>query len=109
MYHYEGSRWQGRATDSLGGREYCGRTIELAQVFGFLSTDISPWVGNRTDLSPRGPLSSLIIHFNGNSWSEMSVPDGGMLNAVWGVYSGEMWAAGVAGTIYHYIGFAWQA
>ncbi|HTY57668.1 MAG TPA: hypothetical protein VMF59_02585 [Bacteroidota bacterium] len=99
MYHYDGSRWQGVPLTVPEGGKITG-VIGLAQVFGFISTDIVA-VGAKAGLS-------LVIHFDGNSWSEMGVPAGGALNAVWGMYNGEMWAAGAPGTIYHYIGLAWQ-
>ncbi len=109
MYHFDGSLWRSVPLTASEGGGIAGK-IDLSQVFGFTQTDIIAVGGRTGGAAPSGTsMSSLVIRFNGSAWSEMSVPPGGgMLYAVWGVYNGEMWAAGSPGTIYRYIGLAWQ-
>ncbi|HTO94788.1 MAG TPA: hypothetical protein VMM80_10430 [Bacteroidota bacterium] len=98
LYHFDGARWLPVALTSVGGG-----TVEISQVFGFSAMDIVAVGGIMS-----GPgETSLILHFDGNSWSAMSTPPGGKLNAVWGVPAGEMWAAGAPGTMFHYMSLVW--
>ncbi len=107
MFHYDGSSWHPvNLTASEGGT--IQGAIDLSQVFGFSAIGIFASGGKTSPGSPPGmPAGSLVIHFDGKFWSEMQVPAGGMLRGIWGTYNGEMWAAGVSGTLIQFIALTW--
>jgi hypothetical protein len=49
-----------------------------------------------------------IWHFDGSVWSEMTVPDVGSFNAVWGSSPTDVFACGRDGSVVHYAGSAWN-
>jgi hypothetical protein len=83
----------------------------LAAIDAFSSTDI--WsVGARGDVGASGALAgvqnhSFVVHYDGVSWRETSVPDVGPLAAVAATADGEAWALGPAGVILHWDGRQW--
>jgi hypothetical protein len=107
MFHFDGASWHAvNLTAPEGGAIQGG--IDLSQVLGFTSADIFAVGGKTASGTQTGtPAGSLVIHFDGKFWSEMQVPPGGMLRGISGLYNGEMWAAGVSGTLIHLIGPAW--
>jgi hypothetical protein len=103
MFHYDGTGWRPVNLTVAEGGGIQGQ-IDLSQVIGFTGIDVFAVGGKTTAGSPE---ASLVIHFNGTSWSEMQVPAGGMLQGVWGMYNSEMWAVGVLGTLIRYTGLTW--
>ncbi len=65
------------------------------------------WGSSPTDVFAVGD-SSLVLHFDGSSWSQMAVGDTTNLYAVWGTSSGNVLAAGDYGAILRYDGTAWR-
>jgi hypothetical protein len=55
------------------------------------------------------PLESLVLHFDGEAWTEMPLPEHqAKLFAVFGFASDDVYAAGLGGIIMHYDGESWQ-
>jgi hypothetical protein len=107
MFHYDGTSWHTVNLTAAEGGTIQG-SIDLSQVTGFSGGDIFAAGGKTTSGFSSGmPAASLVIHFDGNAWSEMQVPPGGMLRGIWGLYHGEMWAAGASGTLFQFIGSTW--
>jgi hypothetical protein len=53
-------------------------------------------------------VTSAIWHFDGTSWSAMSVPSGEtVLNDVWGTSAADVYAVGDDGLVLHFDGAAW--
>ncbi|HUK77770.1 MAG TPA: hypothetical protein VL117_09260 [Thermoleophilia bacterium] len=51
---------------------------------------------------------SFVLHYDGASWRETTVPDVGPLTAVGATSDGEAWALGPAGAIVHWDGRQWR-
>jgi hypothetical protein len=49
-----------------------------------------------------------ILHYDGNSWSEMTIPGSGALHSVWGSSGSDVFAVGPSGRILHYDGTSWS-
>jgi len=50
-----------------------------------------------------------ILHYDGQTWSTVSVPEGSpFLSSIWGSSSTDVFAVGLFGTILHYDGLAWK-
>ncbi len=85
----------------------------LAAIDALSSSDI--WaVGARGDTGATGALAgvqdhSFIVHYDGVSWRETSVPDVGPLTAVAVTGDGEAWALGPASGILHWGGLQWAS
>jgi len=110
MYHYDGNTWKPVGLHTSEGGQISG-AISIFAIYGFGANDI--WaVGSRSFSNPTPPPiwydSSLIIHFDGNQWSEVSIVRGkGTLQGIWGSSANDVWAGGVYGTLYHYNGIVW--
>jgi hypothetical protein len=110
MYHYDGHSWQPvRLVTAEGG--LIEGPIDLSAVCGFGPNDIYA-VGERIEINPNPPPnfldSSLIIHFNGATWTEFKVVGGRMLQAVFGSAPNDIWVGGIEGTIFHFEGSKWD-
>ncbi|MDI6804958.1 MAG: hypothetical protein QME58_14165, partial [Bacteroidota bacterium] len=85
--------------------------VSLSAIYGFGPNDIYA-VGERIYDNPAPPPnfldSSLIIHFHGAQWIEVPIPRARNLLAIFGVSSNDIWAGGVEGTLYHYLGVSWS-
>jgi hypothetical protein len=57
----------------------------------------------------RGPVTAVLLHWNGKAWSKAAVPKGVSLSSVASDGHGGAWMAadGVASAIYHYSGGRW--
>jgi hypothetical protein len=107
MFRFDGSTWRPVPLASAEGGPVQG-VIDLSQVIGFTANDVYAAGGVTPAGGAPGTIpSSLVVHFDGTSWSAMQVPPGKMLNGIWGQYRDEMWAAGVSGTLIHYIALTW--
>jgi len=109
MFHYDGTSWRSVPLAASEGGTIQG-DIALSQVLGLLATDVFACGGKTPSGSPPGTSAmSLVLHFDGKSWSEMQVPPGGMLSGIWGSSNDELWSAGVTGTLIHFLGQTWLA
>ena len=109
MLRYDGKKWSTTGFHAAEGGPISG-PVSLEAVCGFNANDV--WVvGERIFQNPTPPPnfldSSLIIHFDGHSWSESAHSPGGILLAVWGSSPTDVWAAGVQGTLFHFDGAQW--
>jgi len=110
MYHFDGYQWSttGFHASEGGG---IGGSVDLSAIFGFSATDIYV-AGSRlySNQSPPPNIldSSLIIHFDGSNWMEISLTKGRYLSTIWGDNNQDIWAGGGNGTLYHLIGGTWN-
>jgi hypothetical protein len=103
MYHYDGTSWQPLKLDSRDG----GPIQPLAAfggIFGFSGHDVYA-VGVKY---PGGIENSLVIHFDGTTWSERDVIGGKYLQAVWGNSPTDLWVGGTHGSLFHFDGSTWR-
>ena len=106
MFHYDGISWRKVNLTVAEGGAIQG-VVDISQVFGFTPAYVFAAGGVAGSLTPGSPARSLVIRFDGSSWSMMQVPPGGMLRALWGLYQSDMWAAGDSGTMIYSQGLAW--
>jgi hypothetical protein len=78
IYHYDGVTWSELDTNT---------DMFLAGIWGTSATDIFAW-------------GQGIIHFDGNTWTDMKCPSG--VSGVWGIYPSDVFAVGEGGMILHY-------
>ena len=109
MFHFDGSRWKPVGLHPSEGGIIEG-IIDLSSIYGFDANNIYA-VGARSYQNPTPPPnfldSSLILHYNGQTWTEYKVNGGGLLQAVWGIAPNDIWAGGTEGTMFHYDGTQW--
>ncbi|HCG63344.1 MAG TPA: hypothetical protein DEZ27_05970 [Sphaerochaeta sp.] len=109
MYRFDGKQWADvKLYTSQGGKIIPG--INLNAIHGFSARDI--WAVGERHYTSRNPPptfldSSLIIHFDGQEWTESAIDRGGELKAIWGSGPGNIWAAGT-NTLYHFDGARWE-
>ena len=72
---------------------------DLRAVWGYSASDV--WAVGAT------PSASLILHYDGTSWTSVASPNVGVLNGVWGVASDDVWAVGDNG-ILRWNGSVWS-
>jgi hypothetical protein len=95
IWHFDGSSWSHVATPPLSG--------VLNAVWGACPNDV--WaVGERPPVNQGGVVSSggVLWHFDGQSWSEVSISGLPPLFAVEGTGPDDVWIGGLDGTIYHH-------
>ncbi|MEK9137669.1 MAG: hypothetical protein AAB393_11150, partial [Bacteroidota bacterium] len=103
MFHYDGHSWQMvRLVTAEGG--LIRGPIDLAAIHGFAPNDIyavGQW--DSVDVfTGRMFHYSLIIHFDGHNWREIPSARGGILQAVGGAATSDLWAGGGFGpSLYH--------
>ncbi len=110
MYHYDGQKWSGVGL-KLGEGGTVTNIGTLNNIYGFAADDIYA-VGDRIYHEPDPPFtatdSSLILHFNGSVWIQMSTPPGRAIVGVWGIKPNDVWAGGTYGTLFHFDGVSWK-
>ena len=84
-YHWNGSTWQRVPTPDPAGP---AQGNELAAVAARASTDV--WAAGGDGAYPQ---ASLVLHWNGSTWTQVRVPSIGALDAVT-VASASVWVAG---------------
>jgi len=102
MFHYNGTVWS--ATSLPFG------PIDFRSISGFGAQDVYA-VGGHLTLNPLPPPnildSTLIVHYNGVSWTEMDVERTKGLWEIEGTGSDNLWVSGLYGALYHYDGVQW--
>ncbi|MGA9121300.1 MAG: hypothetical protein WB699_18175 [Bacteroidota bacterium] len=110
MYHYDGASWEPVKLITYEGGLISG-AIDLSDVFGFATNDVFA-VGQRIFDNPTPPPnfldSSLIIHYDGNNWTEVPIVPGRELVGVWGSSNLDVWAGGVEASLYHLEARSWR-
>jgi hypothetical protein len=111
MYHYNGTTWSDVKLAASQGGQILG-AIDLSAVCGFASNDIYA-VGERMYTNSNPPPnfldSSLIIHYDGQSWKEIAIPrKAGVLYSIWGSTATNVWISGANGILIHYDGLSWS-
>jgi hypothetical protein len=103
MFHYDGKKWSTTHFHSADGGTISG-PVDFSAVYGFGSNDVYA-VGERIYTNPNAPPnfldSSLIIHYDGQAWREVQISRSRGLATVWGAISGDIWAGGYYGGLYH--------
>ncbi len=66
------------------------------------------WGSSQRDIWAAG-VDGLMMHFDGNAWSNAPRQTTEPLNALWGSGPSDVWAAGNSGTLLHYDGKSWSA
>jgi hypothetical protein len=100
--HYNGTQW-----NNMNFGISPNITIELTGIWGSSSTDVFA-VGANTDISGTTVISSVIYHYDGNTWSSMNTGTAITLMDIWGSSSTDVFAVGENGTILHYDGNQWN-
>ncbi|HEX5060313.1 MAG TPA: hypothetical protein VFV99_13185 [Kofleriaceae bacterium] len=85
--HFNGTSWDSAETG----------TLHVNGIWGRSPTDVYA-VG--------GKQGGQIFHFDGNGWTEMTIPTAGLLNGVFGI-GNDVFAVGDAGTILRLVGGSW--
>jgi len=110
MWHYDGNKWTDvKLNSTFQGGNIFG-SITLSAVYGFSANNIYA-VGNHNSSNPNPPpnflFTSLIIHYDGSAWTEVSLPSlGDVLLSVYGTSSNNIWTGGTD-ALYHYDGVKW--
>jgi hypothetical protein len=109
IVHYDGHEW----TSYESGTDLC-----LRSVYGFGKDDV--WIvgGESRNSSNDDVLAEdergIILHFDGQSWSEVTNDEIGPLKAIWGLSSNEIYVGGRdlgkegQGLLMHYNGDVWE-
>ena len=81
----------------------------IERIIGFSTSDV--WaVGMGLPPPGSGTFSSVILHWDGTTWTSVSHPAVSGLTAIWGAASNDMWATSIAGNaLLHWNGSAWSS
>ena len=93
LWRFNGERWYDIRISVSQGGPVIG-SIHFEDVFGFSENDV--WIcGVRYIRNPNPPpdkfRTSLLIHWDGSQWKEITTPDGHMLTAIWGSSPDNIW------------------
>ncbi len=99
--HYNGSSWT---------TEWESEQASLSAVWGSSPFDV--FVGGNGETGPNAPFVTLLLHFDGVSWSPMTaVPSNVQIQGLWGSSASDVFAVGSSSApsaeILHYDGAAW--
>ena len=94
IYRFNGKEWKTFEVTFGGPTSYWA-------IYGFTKNDI--WavgdIGHSAGRDSAGrqivEYTSHIIHYNGNFWSKVDVPDGQVLESIWGSSPDDVWAGGM--------------
>ncbi len=107
LFHFDGSQWSEVDIAQFGSSQV---SFDLNAISGFDQMDIWAvgvrWYSNPSP-EPNYLDSSLVIHFNGSQWSEVSVtPKQRMLKSIGAIFPSDIWFGGLDAAVYHYDGLA---
>ncbi len=110
MYHFDGKSWSRIPITVNEGGPIQG-SLDLSGIYGFNTNDI--WViGDRIDSLNQITLmpyfSPLIIHWNGQAWTEDKVSGKGVLASIHGLSPNDVWAVGGGNMVFHFDGSSWK-
>jgi hypothetical protein len=110
MFRFDGARWKSTGFHMSEGGPISG-SVDFNSLLAFSSDNI--WfVGDRSTLNPNPPPnfidSSLILHYDGNSFTEYKAYGGSLLSSVHGIAPKDIWVCGVSKTLFHYNGVTWE-
>jgi len=99
--HYDGTEWS---------KVYSADEGLLYDIWGSSPSDIFAVGAARyyREFRRMGTEGSLILHYDGNSWSEMDSGIDYPLGDIWGSGPDDVYAVGGRGTIIHYDGDTWS-
>ncbi len=99
IYHFNGSGWT--------SIDVPARNLDVYQIFGFAAGDV--WlVGGEGLFGLNGDIdTSLVLHYDGKSWTKIAHPGGRLLQSIDGVAPTDIWAAGW-NMVLHWDGIQWQ-
>jgi hypothetical protein len=110
MFHYNGNTWTTTHFHSADGGSISG-AVDLHSLYGFSANDIYV-TGERLYSNPLPPpnflSTSLVIHFDGVSWKEISLTDSNLIETVWGNKADGIICSGFKGIIYNYKSNLWH-
>ncbi|MBI3788982.1 MAG: hypothetical protein HY276_12100 [Ignavibacteriales bacterium] len=110
MYHFDGKTWKPVGLNPIEGGTIAG-PIDLSGIYGFGQNNIFA-VGKHIYDNPNPPPnfldSSLIIHFNGQQWTEQKIKGGRFFTAIGGTSPSNVWAVGVTNILFHYNETLWK-
>lgn len=109
MWHYDGTSWTDVKLKVSQGGQLRGNIGSLSAIDGMSSSNI--WAAGETLINNPSPPpnfidSSLIIHYDGSSWKEISIEKRKRLSDIYVQSNNNIWACGDT-TIYHYDGVKW--
>lgn len=108
--HYDGSAWSIVASPSFGP------SSQLGDVFAVSPSDV--WAVGCNQIDPNGDTATLILHYDGSSWTQVASPSptaDPCLSGVWAASPTDVWAVGSylngqsdATLIEHWDGSSWS-
>ncbi len=84
-----------------------GTSLPLNAVWGTSSNDVWAVGGEHSFVDPRSPAVGVILHWDGQAFSEAAAPSEGLFG-VWGSAPDDAWAVGY-GVILHWDGREWSS
>lgn len=109
LWHYDGNKWESLQLRASQGGQITG-AFDLRAIYGFSSFNIYA-VGAKLRINPSPPPSiidsSLIIHYDGSVWSEVTIVRAKKITDIQGGSANDIWAGGRNNTLYHYDGAKW--
>lgn len=113
MWRFDGTRWTDYKLQAVQGGPIAG-VISLSAVFGFSKGDVYV-IGSRGHEIPISPPSAftrvdstLLIHFNGQAWQDVTMSKVGHLTSIGGGDASSFWLAGLNKYIYKRENFIWK-
>lgn len=102
MWHFDGNKWTDVKLQKLQGGNLSG-AMSLSKIYGFAANNIYA-IGAYIEDNHL----SLLIHFDGASWKDVSIERGGYLISIHGNAPNDIWVVGDFNTIYHFDGISWK-
>jgi hypothetical protein len=99
--------WDGQSWSPMGVPEDITQYGRLYGVWGSSASDVFA-VGFRPQVFLSGGAYNVVLHYDGSSWTQMSVGATLDLRDVWGASSNDVFAIAASGEIFHYDGSSWS-
>lgn len=101
MWEHDGANWDPTALHSYYGGVIDGH-FYINDVNGTSKDDV--WAVGYLRKAGYAEDSSLVVHFDGNQWSQIDTPPGFGLTTVTSTDKDNVWLGGYYGTLFHYDG-----